>query len=157
MRTAGLRGTPNDMAKFMAGTFAAEQQEQRRLVSQAQRGELEDSAAEGVQGSPVAAAAAAEAAANYVVDEERTTVELLPPLGEDSQRNWQADPDEDDHDPLFDLKTTAMPPKPSPTSQANTEPRGVPALRSGQIPTIYYVFAILSVVLIVLIAWLIAR
>ncbi|MDB4971370.1 MAG: serine/threonine protein kinase [Myxococcales bacterium] len=158
MRSAGLQGTALHLAKFMRSAFGAEEQEQQRLLSQAQRGEL-GSAAEAVQVSPVAAAAAAETAANYVAQDERTSVDLLPPLGEDSGRNWKSDLDGDeveDHDPLFDMKTTTMPPPPPASSQANTEPRGVPAL-GGSIPTIYYFLAFSSVVLIVLIAWLIAR
>jgi hypothetical protein len=112
----------------------------------------------------VAAAAAAEMNVNYVANEERTSIDLLPPLGEDSVRNLKADPGdlddpEDDHDPMFDMKTVALnqPPPPPDTSTANTAPRGVPALTGGQIPTIYYFFAFASVVVIVLIAWLIAR
>jgi serine/threonine protein kinase len=161
MRKAGLRGLPNDLKKFMEATFRAEEQEQRRLVSQAKRGEL-GSASEAVQVSPVAAAAAAEIEANYATGDERTSIDLLPPLGEDSVRNLKVDPasleHEEDHDPMFDMKTTtAMQPAPPESSTANTEPRGVRAIGGGQIPTIYYFFALASVVVIVLIAWLIAR
>jgi serine/threonine-protein kinase len=194
MRKMGLRGGATDLAKFMAETFAAEEAEQRRLVTQAQRGELESVDA-ALQVSPVAAAAAAEAQANYAVDNERTSIDLLPPLAEDSGRNWKADPDvindtgpssvvvDDDVDSEHDIPTVAagkkplgaMPPPipgdPTPTSppplsslvtpvpmthSATTEPRGVPSLK-GQIPTIYYVFAVLAVAAIVVIAWLIAR
>jgi serine/threonine-protein kinase len=159
MRKAGLRGGATDLARFMRGTFADEEAEQRRLVAQAQRGEL-DSMDEAVQVSPVAAAAAAEAASNYVVDNERTSIDLLPPLGEDSARNPKADPDIlDDIDSQHDIPTRAAGPRPSeppPSSVATTEPRGVPSLQP-RIPPVYYVLAVASVVLIVLIAWLIAR
>ncbi|MGZ3441757.1 MAG: serine/threonine protein kinase [Polyangia bacterium] len=40
MRKASLRGSATDLAKFMNETFAAEEAEQRRLIAQAQRGEL---------------------------------------------------------------------------------------------------------------------
>jgi serine/threonine protein kinase len=163
MRKSSLRGAATDLAKFMNETFAAEDAEQRRLISQAQRGEL-GSGDEAAQLSPVAAAAAAEMASNYVVDNERTSVDLLPPLAEDSGRNWKADADtlhDGEYDSQEDIQTRAQgrpepPPPPPMPSQATTEPRGLPSLR-GQIPTIYYVFATLAVVLIVLIAWLIAR
>jgi serine/threonine protein kinase len=159
MRKTGLRGAATDLARFMTDKFAAEEAEQRRLISQAQRGEL-GSGEEAAQLSPVAAAAAAEVASNYAVDNERTSVDLLPPLGEDSGRNWKADADtlqDGDYDSQEDIKTRAQVfPVEPPPSQATTAPRGVPSLR-GQIPTIYYVFAVLAVVLIVLIAWLIAR
>ena len=94
MRKAALRGTATDLAKFMNETFNAEEAEQRRLFSQAQRGEL-GSARRAAQVSPVAAAAAAEA-------EPRTTPSttsarrsiVLPPLAEESGRNWKADVDD---------------------------------------------------------------
>jgi eukaryotic-like serine/threonine-protein kinase len=159
MRTAGLRGSPTDLARFMAATFSEEEAEQRRLLSQAQRGELGSGAA-AVQVSAVAAAAAAEAASNYVVDNERTSVDLLPPLAEESGRRWKADPADfapdggvEEYDSQHDIVTRAIPP---PSTQAPTAPRGVPALR-GHVPPLYYVLAVLAVVLIVGIAWLIAR
>jgi serine/threonine-protein kinase len=170
MRKAGLRGSAPDLARFMNDTFAAEEQEQRRLIAQAQRGELGESA-EAVQVSPVAAAAAAEAAPNYAVDNERTSVDLLPPLAEDSGRNWKADIDEisdHEHDSQENIKTRVIgdEPTPAPTpaatappppsSMSTTAPTGVPSLKP-QIPTIYYVLAVLAVVLIVSIAWLIAH
>jgi eukaryotic-like serine/threonine-protein kinase len=190
MRKAGMRGGATDLAKFMTDTFAAEEAEQRRLVSQAQRGELESVDA-ALQVSPVAAAAAAEAQANYVVDNERTSIDLLPPLAEESGRNWKADPEslheggdpsvilEEEPDSEHDIPTLAQgtrplganrpdteaptPPYPPPaitpvpmTREATTQPKGVPSLK-GQIPTIYYVFAVVAVAAIVLIAWLFAR
>jgi hypothetical protein len=61
----------------------------------------------------------------------------------------------DDDDDSEDIVTRAIPPS---SSTAPTAPMGVPALRNaGPLPTIYYVFAVGAVVLIVLIAWLIAR
>jgi len=170
MRKASLRGTATDLAKFMNDKFAAEEAEQRRLISQALRGEL-GSAEEAAQVSPVAAAAAAEAASNYAVDNERTSVDLLPPLAEDSGRNWKADVDDIPIDPENDSqeRTRARPmhkppPTPPPTPvpgsadpTATTAPTGVPSLRGGQVPTIYYVLAVLAVVIIVSIAWLIAH
>jgi eukaryotic-like serine/threonine-protein kinase len=172
MRAAGLRGTATELSKFMQATFATEEAEQRRLVSQAQRGEL--GIEEALQVSPVAAAAAAEAASNYVVQDERTSVDLLPPLAEESGRNWKVDPDT--HDPLYDLKTVAIGQsladgaatderkapagpiygRPEVPSDVTTSPRGMPAMR-GQVPTIYYFFAVLAIILLVLIAWLIAH
>jgi hypothetical protein len=149
------------LARFMNETFKAEEAEQRRLISQAQRGEL--GVGEAVQVTPVAAAAAAEAASNYTVDNERTSVDLLPPLAEDSGRNWKADVDEISYDSQENIKTRVHgaddgPPLGAPpSSQSTTEPRGVPVLTGGQIPTIYYVLAVAAVVLIVSIAWLIAR
>jgi serine/threonine-protein kinase len=169
MRKTSLRGTATDLAKFMNEKFAAEEAEQRRLISQAQRGEL-GSAEEAAQVSPVAAAAAAEAASNYAVDNERTSVDLLPPLAEDSGRNWKADIDDFPINPETDSqeRTRARPlhkppPTPPPTPvpgadpTATTAPRGIPSLRGGQIPTLYYVIAALAVVLIVSIAWIVAR
>jgi serine/threonine-protein kinase len=163
MRAAGLRGSAMDLAKFMNETFAAEEAEQRRLISRAQKGEL-DSAEEAAQVSPVAAAAAAETASNYAVDNERTSVDLLPPLGEDSGRNWKAEPDivnEPEYDSQENIKTRVhaadAPLMAPPSSQSTTEPKGVPVLTGQQIPTIYYVLAVLAVVLIVSIAWVIAR
>jgi serine/threonine protein kinase len=162
MRKAGLRGSATDLARFMNETFAAEEAEQRRLISQAQKGEL--GVAEAVQVSPVAAAAAAEAASNYAVDNERTSVDLLPPLAEDSGRNWKADPidvQEPEYDSQENIKTRILghdsPAPEPPSSQSTTEPRGVPVLTGQQIPTIYYVLAVVAVVAIVAIAWLIAR
>jgi len=161
MRKANLRGSATDLARFMNETFKAEEAEQRRLISQAQRGEL--GVGEAVQVTPVAAAAAAEAASNYAVDNERTSVDLLPPLAEDSGRNWKADVDEISYDSQENIKTRVHgaddgPPLGAPpSSQSTTEPRGVPVLTGGQIPTIYYVLAVAAVVLIVSIAWLIAR
>ena len=164
MRTAGLRGSATDLAKFMNDAFAAERAEQNRLISQATRGEL-GSAEEAVQVSPVAAAAAAEAASNYAVDNERTSVDLLPPLADESGRNWKADADdmgEPEYDSQENVKTRvhgpgdAAHPATPPSSQSTTAPMGVPSLR-GQVPTIYYVLAVLAVVLIVSIAWIIAH
>jgi hypothetical protein len=163
MRTAGLRGSATDLAKFMNESFAAEKAEQNRLISQAQRGEL-GSAEEAVQVSPVAAAAAAEAASNYAVDNERTSIDLLPPLADESGRNWKADADslsEPEYDSQESVKTRVhgageVAPVAPPSSLSATAPTGVPSLR-GQVPTIYYVLAVLAVVLIVSIAWLIAR
>jgi eukaryotic-like serine/threonine-protein kinase len=164
MRKANLRGTATDLAKFMNETFAAEESEQRRLISQALKGELA-SGAEAAQVSPVAAAAAAEAASNYAVDTERTSVDLLPPLAEDSGRNWKAEPDDIpiDHETDSQERTRHLPmrepaqPPPVPDSSVTTAPQGVPSLRGQQIPTIYYVFAVLAVIVIVSIAWMIAR
>ena len=165
MRKAGLRGTPPDLARFMTESFAAEHAEQQRLIAQAQRGEL-GSGDEAVQLSPVAAAAAAETASNYAVDNERTSVDLLPPLAEESGRNWKAEVDDIGGEPEYDsqenVKTRvhgagdASHPRTPPSSQSTTAPMGVPSLK-GQVPTIYYVLAVLAVVLIVSIAWLIAR
>jgi serine/threonine protein kinase len=153
MRGIGLRGSATDLGKFMEGTFAAEEIEQQRLVSQAQRGELA-STADAAQVSPVAVAAAAESASNYIVDEERTSVDLLPPLGEDSGRALKVD--EEPFDPNYDLKTIAMPSRQDPTGKT-TRPSGDAVPPDQQIPPLYYVLAVLSAALIVLIAWLIAR
>jgi len=164
MRKAGLRGSATDLAKFMNETFAAEDAEQRRLIAQAQRGEL-GNADEAVQVSPVAAAAAAEAASNYAVDNERTSVDLLPPLAEDSGRNWKADPEDVsdvDYDSQENVKTRVLGGDPAPTQPAppsslsSTAPTGVPSLKPS-VPTIYYVLAVVAVALIVSIAWFIAR
>ncbi|HEY1584253.1 MAG TPA: serine/threonine-protein kinase [Polyangia bacterium] len=172
MRKAGLRGTPTDLARFMTEAFKSEQAEQQALLLKAQRGEL-DPGSEAAQVSPVAAAAAAQAESNYAVDNERTSIDPLPQLGEDSGRNWKAEVDSHgevhavvveppEFDSQEDIKTRAMPPPTDPalepsSSTASTSPRGVPSLLGGQIPTIYYVLAVLAMVLIVLIAWLIAR
>ncbi len=166
MRKAGHRGSAPDLARFMNEAFAAEEQEQRRLIAQAMRGEL-GATDEAVQVSPVAAAAAAEAAPNYAVDNERTSVDLLPPLAEESGRNWKADIDDvvdGEYDSQENVKTRVLdgdaqkkPTEPPPASSLSaTAPTGVPVLK-GQVPTIYYVLAVLAVVLIVSIAWLIAR
>ena len=157
MRRAGMRAEAPELARFMTATFSAEEAEQRRLVLQAQRGELDGSDV-AAHVSPVAAAAAAETASNYVVAEERTSIDLLPPLGEDSGRNWKSGADVDtelDRDSEHDIPTRAMPPPRSSHSEP-TAPRGVPTI-GGAIPTIYYAFAVGGVALIVLIAWLIAR
>ena len=88
---------------------------------------------------------------------------VLPPLAEDSGRNWKADPDEISYDSQENVKTRVHgaedgpAPYVPPSSTSTTEPRGVPVLTGGSIPTIYYVLAVLAVVLIVSIAWLIAR
>ena len=163
MRAASLRGTATDLAKFMNETFTAEEAAQRTLVSQAQRGELA-SAAEAAPVSGVAAAAAAEMASTYAVDNERTSVDLLPPPIEGSERDGQATAAEAESGAPEHGQTRAQrlspQPRPSALSQAPTEPLGVPALGrqlGGQIPAIYYAFAIGAVLLIVLIAWLIAR
>ncbi len=175
MRKAGMRGSPPDLAKFMESTFAEEEAEQRRLVGQAQKGEL-GSDAEAAQVSPVAVAAAAESMANYQVQEDRTSIDLLPPLGEDSGRSWKSEIDQPAIDPDYDLKTTLVPPKEpvesvdAPdtvavvadgiprTDQASTVPQGVRAMQDeGPIPPLYYVLAVGAIVLIVLIAWFIAR
>jgi hypothetical protein len=150
----------------MTDTFKDEQAEQQRLLSQAQRGEL-GSGAEAVQVSPVAAAAAAEAASNYAVDNERTSVDLVPPLAEDSGRNWKAEADEVnaadvEYDSQENVKTRVLggdapPTQPAPPSSlSSTAPTGVPSLKA-QVPTIYYVLAVVAVALIVSIAWFIAR
>jgi serine/threonine-protein kinase len=150
MREAGLRGSPTDLGRFMEAAFADEESEQRRLLGAAQRGEL-GGVLDGVQVSAVAAAAANESQMNYVVNDEKTSVDPLPQLGEDSGRN-RLDPAEWDSEQ--DIATRAIPP---PSSTAPTEPRGVPALQNGPLPTIYYAFAVGAVLLIVLVAWLIAR
>jgi serine/threonine-protein kinase len=152
MRGAGLRGSSSDLQKFMQATFADEEAQQRSMVASAERGELHENMA---VVSPVAVAAAAEAKANYaVVDEERTTVDQLPPLGEDSGRQPLSD---EDPSVESDQQTRAVrAPRPSDESKA-TEPRGVPAVNGGSIPTIYYAIALGGVVLAILIAWLIAR
>jgi hypothetical protein len=166
MRKAGLRGSATDLAKFMNETFAAEEAEQRRLIAQALRGEL-GNADEAVQVSPVAAAAAAETASNYAVDNERTSVDLLPPLAEDSGRNWKAEADEVnasdiEYDSQENVKTRVLSGDPPPTQPApssslsSTAPTGVPSLKPS-VPTIYYVVAVVAVALIVSIAWIIAR
>jgi hypothetical protein len=92
------------------------------------------------------------------VNEERTTVDPLPPLGEDSGKNAMSAQDlDDDHDPDFDIATRAVrPPTPADVSGPPTSPRGIKA-HSGPLPTIYYAIAVAGVALIVLIAWLIAR
>ena len=135
MRKANLRGSATDLAKFMNGTFAAEEAEQRRLISRASKGEL-GSAEEAVQVSPVAAAAAAEAASNYAVDNERTLGGSLAAVGRGLGRNWKAEADEVDYDSQEDIKTRvhgndAVTSEP-PSSQSTTEPRGVEALRGQQ-------------------------
>jgi serine/threonine-protein kinase len=159
MRKDNLRGSATDLARFMNETFKAEEAEQRRLISQAQRGEL--GMAEAAQVSPVAAAAAAEAASNYAVDNERTSVDLLPPLADESGRNWKADVDEVSYDSQEDIKTRVHaadePSTAPPSSTSTTAPTGVPVLTGQQIPTIYYVLAVLAVLAIVSIAWFLSR
>src|SRR5262249_20598824 len=156
--------------------FKEEEAEQRRLISQAQRGELGQ--AEAIAVSPVAAAAAAAVESNYAVDNERTSIDIMPPLADESGRNWKADADfvkhpadsgvrttsvtaEPEYDSQEDIKTRTIPPPPAPaepaTSTASTAPTGVPSLRGSQIPPLYYVLAGLAVLLMVAIAWLIAR
>jgi serine/threonine-protein kinase len=158
MREAGLRGTPTDLGRFMAATFEEEQAQQQRLLQQAQRGEL-GAGAEAAQLSAVAAAAVMESQVNYVAvsEEERTSVDLLPPLAEDSGRKPKVAPGPGDPewDAEEEIMTKAIPPK---SSTVTTEPMGVKVIaNAGPMPTIYYAFAVLAVLLIVLIAWLIAR
>jgi serine/threonine-protein kinase len=150
MQQAGLRGGPVELQRFMEATFHDERLQQRELVASAERGELHENMA---VVSPVAVAAEAEATqANYAaVEEEKTTLDPLPPLGEDSGRNPLADPE--DFDPEYDIATKAVRP-PTAADEKVTAPQ---AVVSGPLPTIYYAIAVASVVLIVLIAWLIAR
>ncbi|HXU71971.1 MAG TPA: serine/threonine-protein kinase [Polyangia bacterium] len=173
MQKSGLRGAPTDLARFMTETFKSEQAEQQRLLSQAQRGELGSGSAEAAQVSPVAAAAAAQAESNYAVDNERTSIDPLPQLGDESGRNWKAEADvvggpvggpvvidPPEFDSQEDIKTRAIPPPMPPepaSSTASTSPTGVPSLRGSQIPPLYYVLAVGAALLIVAIAWLIAR
>ena len=157
MHRAGLRGSHVDLQKFMQQTFHDEERQQQELVASAERGELHENMA---VVSPVAVAAEAEAAAqaqaNYArVEDERTTIDPLPPLGEDSGRNAMSPQDVDDFDPDLDIATRTVRP-PTAADEKVTAPRGVKAI-SGPLPTIYYAIAVGGVVLVVLIAWLIAR
>jgi serine/threonine protein kinase len=152
MQQAQLTGGHAELQQFMEATFLDEQKQQRELVASAERGELHENMA-GV--SPVAVAAEAEtrAMSNYtpVEEVEKTTLDPLPPLGEDSGRSRLAS--EEDFDPEYDIATRAVRP-PTAADERATAPQ---AIVSGPLPTIYYAIAVASVLLVVLIAWLIAR
>jgi serine/threonine-protein kinase len=96
MHRAHLRGSRSDLEKFMEGTFNAEIDEQRRLLARAAAGE---------KGLAQVSAVALEAAheANQTCGQltekpeldDRTSVDLLPPLGEDSGPNAKIDDEEE--------------------------------------------------------------
>jgi serine/threonine protein kinase len=162
MHRAKLRGAPSDLEKFIDATFADERVEQQALVAMAQKGELTSTRLTKV--SAVAEGAAAEARDAYArdpnapeppVDEERTSVDLLPPLGDDSGRTAISDiaaqkKDDDDNEPgaktvirpdFTGAPTTVDPPRPTPQS----------------IPPLYYGLAIFGLLLIAAaLVWLIA-
>jgi hypothetical protein len=150
MQAAQLRGGPDQLQRFMEATFLVEQQQQRELVASAERGELHENMA---VVSPVAVAAEAETKqVSYgQLEDEKTTMDPLPPLGEDSARTKLADPD--DFDPEYDIATRAVRP-PTAADEKVTAPQ---AIVHGPLPTIYYAIAVGGVLLVVLIAWLIAR
>ena len=168
-RRCAARAT--DLARFMTETFADEEAEQRRLIVAG--------AARRARRPPRRRRCRRwrrrrrrEAASNYAVDNERTSVDPLPPLGDESGRNWKASPtsmavrwapDRRTHAPESTRRRTSRRARCRRRSRRSrradggdvTDGRAVAARR--QIPTIYYVLAVRAVVMIVPIAWLIAH
>ncbi|MFI5288491.1 MAG: serine/threonine protein kinase [Polyangia bacterium] len=171
MHKAGLRGSRSDLEKFVEKTFAREMDEQRRLLMQAERGEL------GGQNPALVSAVAVEAvnaerAAGYAAradSDEKTSIDELPPLGEDSGRTPLAEVDQLAAAAAID---PTVPATPNPPLGRDTVPEGVPALshdaalgdtapsgvRSlGNLPPLYLAFAVLGALLVVIaLVWLIA-
>ena len=159
MRKAELHGTRTDLGKFVEETFAPERAEQRTLLVQAQRGDLGDANAAIV--SAVAEHAADEHkeaayAAQENGPEDKTSVDALPPLGEDSGKTPLADIDD-----LYDdggatiAGRNRKPLAPPHDSMRDTAPSGVPAIQST--PPLYYFLAVMGVLLVAIaLVWLIA-
>jgi serine/threonine-protein kinase len=142
MHKAPLRGARNDLEKFMGKTFTAEADEQRQLLSRSAAGERGLA-----QVSAVALEAAEESNQTYgQMDEnapgedDRTTVDLLPPLGEDSGPT------------LFLDEGRTQDPTAADSPQARrgdviTSPRGVPAHDPEMArPPLHYLIASLIVI-----------
>ena len=171
MHKAGLRGSRSDLEKFVEKTFAREMEEQRRLLMQAERGELRGQNPALVSAVAVEAVNA-ERAAGYAAradSDEKTSVDELPPLGEDSGRTPLA---EIDQRPAVSPIDATVPAMPNPPIGRDTMPDGAPALThdaalgdtapSGVkslagIPPLYLAFALLGALLVVIaLVWLIA-
>jgi eukaryotic-like serine/threonine-protein kinase len=178
MHKAHLRGARSDLEKFMEGTFAAEIDEQRRLLARAAAGERGLA-----QVSAVALEAAHEANQTYssksTEPSDRTEVDLLPPLGEDSGPAPFIDGDEIDEDALTDGHapladdftadpTSADSPqakrpeggeRPSVPSDIVTAPRGVPSHNPVQWsrPPLHYLLASVIVVVVAALVYFVLR
>ena len=148
MHVAALRGAPSDLESFVGRTFEREITEQRTLLAQAQRGTLGDTIPAAV--SAVAEQALAEQrAANYANEsapsvaqaaEDKTSIDPLPLLGEDSVRNLKVDPGE-----LYADGETRK--------GHDTEPS--PTV--GRVPPLYYALAVVGALMLVgALLWLFA-
>jgi len=146
MRKAGLRGAPHDLEKFVEQNFADEIAEQRQLLSQAQRGTLPGATDPGLV-SAVAESAAREKKRALSGsdpetpqhDEERTQIDVLPPLGADSGKT-----------PLADLAAF----KPGEFDAPATVPES--HLPAPKTPSIYYFIAAMGALLVAAaLVWLI--
>jgi eukaryotic-like serine/threonine-protein kinase len=153
MHKTGLRGARTDLEKFVDQTFANEMTEQRALLVQAQRG--------GDLGSknPVLVSAVAEQAlaeqraANYASDDDKTSIDVLPPLGEDSGKTPLAD-EADLQAPGYDDGPTT---RGKNTNSRTTGPGGEKALTGQTLPPLYYAIAIVGALLVAAaLVWLIA-
>jgi eukaryotic-like serine/threonine-protein kinase len=152
MHKAQLRGARSDLEKFMEKTFTAEIEEQRRLLNRAAHGERGLA-----QVSAVALEAAAEANQTYGAKpdlDDRTSIDLLPPLGEDSGPAFRID-DEDTvgdpppsiAEPLGDEARTSADTPSAQRAEIDTAPRGVPTLDPPMPrPPLHYLLAFLIVI-----------
>jgi serine/threonine-protein kinase len=143
MHKASLRGARSDLEKFMESTFAAEIDEQRALLARAASGERGSFA----QVSAVAVEAAEEAQATYGKTpdvDDRTAIDPLPPLGEDSAPQHLL-PDEE-----------ALPPPPT-HEEKDTAPRGTPVVRDMPRPPMHYLMAFGIVVVVATLVFLLLR
>ncbi len=173
MHKARLRGARSDLEKFMEKTFTAEIDEQRRLLARAAAGERGLA-----QVSAVALEAAHEANQTYGQKpelEDRTSVDLLPPLGDDSGPAPFIDPSE-----LDEIDESSLPPSSSSSLAASefsgdpttadspgarraeviTAPRGVPTQDSpsmGRPPLHYVLAAAIAVAVATLVFFLLRR
>jgi serine/threonine-protein kinase len=175
-RKAGLRVAHSDLQRFMQTTFATEEEEQRQLLAQALAGELPGGDATAM--SPIAERAVADLAPTYARSDgeaEQTSIDPMPLLGEEdsgrsvleaqlipaadaptgplviTSQSSRGDPTD------FDVPTAAAPPPRHHFSLSSTEPSGLPALMPRKIPPIYFVLGALGLVLMVIVAWLLAR
>jgi serine/threonine protein kinase len=148
MHKAGLRGARNDLQKFVEQVFAQEMAEQSKLLADAQKGRLAtakdprliSAVAEQAEREEQAAGAAASPEAPVPganEHEDQTTIDLLPPLGQDSGRH-----DSREAPGGFPPPSTFEAPKTQPEARRST-------------PTIYYVIAVAGVLLLAAaLAWL---
>jgi serine/threonine-protein kinase len=164
-RKAMLRATRIDLQRFMQAAFVGEEEEQRHLVQQALRGELP--APDALHVSPVAERAAEEAQPGYARVDEATSVDPLPLLGEDDTEQGPARPAAEGAESSLRTQETATIPAPRgdatadfdvpPTTASRYRPGGVPGLLPRRIPPAYFVVGAGGLVLMVIVAWLLAR
>jgi serine/threonine-protein kinase len=158
MHHAKLRGATSDLEKFVEGTFSDERAEQQTLIAMAQKGELTSTRRTRV--SAVAERAEAEARAEAYASreenapelDERTTVDLLPPLGvDDSGKTAISDAEQKREE--ADNKTVIRPEFNAPPT--TVDPPTAPG--ASRVPPLYYGLAILGIVLVAAaLVWLFA-